>query len=201
MYAWASRSVVSLVAPVLIKNELETDFQNHDNRSRAQRLNERGCPHRQDGNGTEMNRSLVSSRVWPEHWTYPSPLSLTAGLIALVLVLPLTYVVGNAFLVPGEVWAQLWVGRVPGLLWNTLRLAAGVGIVTLVWGIGLAWVVVRYDFPGRRVWSWLLAAPLGIPPYIMAYVYTELFAYWGPCSPGAALGTRGPAAFSLQLVS
>ena len=122
---------------------------------------------------------------WPRHagpWR-PKALSLIALAVALLVVMPLAYVLGNAVLVPGHVWVQLWQGRVPELLFNTLRLAAGVAVVTLVCGVGLAWLVVRYDFPARRLWTWLLAAPLGIPPYIMAYVYTELFAYWGPLRP------------------
>ncbi len=127
-----------------------------------------------------MNRAITLTETWPRGWRCPSVLSLTAATIALLIVLPLVYVVWQALSVPAGVWLQLWRGRVPFLLFNTLRLAAGVAICTLIWGIGLAWLVVRYDFPGRRVWTWLLAAPLGIPPYIMAYVYTELFASWGP---------------------
>ena len=111
------------------------------------------------------------------------PLSVIAFAVALLIVMPLGYVLGNAFLVTGQVWVQLWQGRVPELLYNTLRLTAGVAAVTLVLGVGLAWLVVRYQFFGRSVWTWLLAAPLGIPPYIMAYGYTELFAYWGPLRP------------------
>lgn len=106
-----------------------------------------------------------------------------ATVVAALIVLPLAYVVWHALHVPVTMWLQLWQGRVPGLLFNTLRLAAGVGLVTLVCGVGLAWLTVRYDFPGRRMWTWLLATPLGIPPYIMAYVYTELFAFWGPLQP------------------
>ncbi|MDE0204759.1 MAG: iron ABC transporter permease, partial [Candidatus Tectomicrobia bacterium] len=103
--------------------------------------------------------------------------------VSLLIVMPLGYVLGNAFLVTGQVWLQLWQSRVPELLYNTLRLTAGVAAVTVVLGVGLAWLVVRYEFFGRSAWTWLLAAPLGIPPYIMAYGYTELFAYWGPLRP------------------
>ena len=132
-----------------------------------------------------MHGVAAAQASWPRRagpWR-PKPLSLIALGVALLIVMPLAYVVGNALLVSGDVWVQLWQGRVPELLFNTLRLAAGVAVVTLVCGVALAWLVVRYDFPGRRVWTWLLAAPLGIPPYIMAYVYTELFAYWGPLRP------------------
>ena len=140
-----------------------------------------------------MHGVATAQVSWPRHagpWR-PKPLSLIALVVALLIVMPLAYVVGNALLVSGDVWVQLWQGRVPELLFNTLRLAAGVAVVTLVCGVALAWLVVRYDFPGRRAWTWLLAAPLGIPPYIMAYVYTELFAYWGPLRP-LVQGVLGP---------
>ena len=140
-----------------------------------------------------MHGVAAAQASWPRHagpWR-PKPLSLIALGVALLIVMPLAYVVGNALLVSGDVWVQLWQGRVPELLFNTLRLAAGVAVVTLVCGVALAWLVVRYDFPGRRVWTWLLAAPLGIPPYIMAYVYTELFAFWGPLRP-LVQGVLGP---------
>ena len=101
-----------------------------------------------------MNRVLSLTEVWPSDWRRPPALSLLAGTVVAFIVLPLLYVLWNALTVPGSVWVQIWQGRVPGLLWNTLRLALGVAVLTLLWGIGLAWLTVRYDFPGRRVWSW-----------------------------------------------
>ena len=44
-------------------------------------------------------------------------------------------------------------------------------------GGGLAWLVVRTDVPLRGLWSWLLAMPLVVPPYVGAFVY---IAYLGP---------------------
>ncbi|MGQ4810113.1 hypothetical protein NKDENANG_03559 [Candidatus Entotheonellaceae bacterium PAL068K] len=126
-----------------------------------------------------MSYRRVGSRLWQ----WQSTLRLMAMVVAVLIVLPLGYVVWQTLHVPGDVWIQLWQGRVPPLLANTLRLAAGVGLVTLVWGTGLAWLTVRYEFPGQRLWIWLLATPLGIPPYIMAYVYTEFLAFWGPLQP------------------
>ena len=55
------------------------------------------------------------------------------------------------------VWSRLWSTRIPELLWNTLSLATGVAVTTLLLGVSLAWIIVRYEFPGRRIWEWALA--------------------------------------------
>ncbi len=56
----------------------------------------------------------------------------------------------------------------------------GVGFVSLIFGISSAWVVVRYEFPGRRLIEWVLLLPFAVPPYLIAYTYTDFFEYAGP---------------------
>lgn len=108
---------------------------------------------------------------------FPRPLGMTvaAGAFSLLMVLPLGYILGYALRAGWAEWGLLWNNWLPRLLANTLSLGAATALVTLVIGGSLAWLVTRYDFPGKGVWSWLLATPLGIPPYIMAFVYTEMF--------------------------
>ena len=105
----------------------------------------------------------------------PMGMTLAGAGISVLMVLPLGYIVYYALLAGVDDWARIWSNWLPVLLGNTLGLGAAVALVTLVLGTSLAWLVTRYDFPGKGVWSWLLATPLGVPTYIMAYVYTELF--------------------------
>ncbi len=72
-------------------------------------------------------------------------------------------------------WTRLWRTRIPELLVRSIGLAAGVAVATGVIGVWAAWMVTRYEFPGRRTWTWLLAAPLAVPPYILAFVASDLF--------------------------
>jgi iron(III) transport system permease protein len=108
---------------------------------------------------------------------YHRPLGMTVagGAVSLLMVLPLAYIVYYALLGSGADWARLWSNWLPSLLAHTLGLGAAVALTTLALGTSLAWLITRYDFPGKTAWGWLLATPLGVPPYIMAYVYTELF--------------------------
>ena len=57
---------------------------------------------------------------------------------------------------------------------------AGVGGLSLVLGVSTAWVVTRYEFPGRRVFEWMLVLPFAVPAYLIAYVYTDFLDYAGP---------------------
>lgn len=122
------------------------------------------------------------------------PLGMTlggAGISALML-LPLGYIFYYAALGGWSDWARVWNTLLPQLFANTVALGASVALVTLLLGASLAWIVTRYDFPGRGMWSWLLATPLGIPPYILSYVYTEMFlpGGWAQQAAQALLGPQ-----------
>ncbi|MCH7477238.1 MAG: iron ABC transporter permease [SAR324 cluster bacterium] len=110
-------------------------------------------------------------------WDYHRPLGMTVAgaAISVLMVLPLAFIASYGLRASLADWVALWSNWLPELLANTLKLGFATALFTLVLGTSLAWLVTRYDFPGRRVWSWLLATPLGIPPYIMAFVYTEMF--------------------------
>ncbi|HEV8676245.1 MAG TPA: iron ABC transporter permease [Methylomirabilota bacterium] len=51
-------------------------------------------------------------------------------------------------------------------LWNSLLLGAGVVAATSVLGIGIAFLLVRYDFRGRALFSYLTLIPIISPPLV-----------------------------------
>ena len=53
-------------------------------------------------------------------------------------------------------------------------------MIASVAGVGTAWIVTAYEFPGRNVLVWLLPLPLAFPTYIVAYVYVDLLDGIGP---------------------
>lgn len=97
---------------------------------------------------------------------------LLIGLItSLFMSVPLIYVVVRSFFAGKDRWLKLLDGRIPELLWNTLSLTAAVTFTSVLLGVTLAWIVQRTDLPGRHIWSWVLALPLVIPPYVGAVAY------------------------------
>lgn len=77
---------------------------------------------------------------------------------------------------------------------DTLLLLAGVAIGVSAIGVGAAWLVTAYDFPGRGLLTALLAAPLAMPTYVAAYVWVEILEPLGPVqrSLRALLGIDHP---------
>jgi iron(III) transport system permease protein len=125
----------------------------------------------------------------------------SAGLIALLLCAPLLFVTYAALSSDGVVWSRLWASRIPELLGNTAALAAGCTVGTLSLGVPLAWLVTRYEFPGRRFFEWALVLPLAMPTYVLAYVYAYLLDTGGPVESAwqwiAGPTARLPSPFSL----
>lgn len=68
----------------------------------------------------------------------------------------------------------------PDYILTTILLLIGVATGTLVIGIGTAWIVTHYEFPGRFFLVWALLLPFAIPSYVIAYVYTDLLEFAGP---------------------
>ncbi len=62
---------------------------------------------------------------------------------------------------------------------GSLLLATVVTAVAGTLGVGLAWLVVRTDLPGRRVWRVLAPLPLVIPSFVGAHAYVSTFAPGG----------------------
>src|SRR5690606_25368004 len=87
----------------------------------------------------------------------------------------------------------------PGVLAQTLGLLIGVGLLAAALGVGAAWLVTAYDFPGRRALSWALLLPLAVPTYIVAYAYLDILHPLGPVQEAvrALLGYSSPREFRL----
>ncbi len=116
--------------------------------------------------------------LWARAWRGQPPdrwLLLVASLVAVVMAAPVVYVVWRSAFAGAERWARLLDDRIPGLLWSTLSLATVVTAVALAIGVAAAWLVARTDLPGRRMWRWLLALPLAVPPYVGAMTYVVVF--------------------------
>lgn len=111
------------------------------------------------------------------------PEALAAALIiavAALVVIPLVNLVRIAFGDDEETWQVLIAYVLPVALQQTVMLLAGVAVATAIIGVGTAWLVTAYRFPGRDTLAWLLALPLAIPVYIIAYIYVDICDALGP---------------------
>ena len=100
--------------------------------------------------------------------------------IAMLVFLPLITLLFMAINGDPDVLRHLGSTVLPDYLVNSAGLAIGVAVGTLGIGVGTAWIVTRYEFPGRRFLQWALLIPLAMPAYITAYSYTGLLDAGGP---------------------
>lgn len=112
------------------------------------------------------------------------PRHLAALLPALVIALLVLAPVGAIGLIAlsgtGEDWPHLMQNVLPRSLQTTGLLLALVAIGTGSIGVIGAWLVVAFDFPLRRAFSWALVLPFAVPPYLAAYAFAEFFHFSGP---------------------
>ncbi len=93
--------------------------------------------------------------------------------------IPTLYIVVQFLRGPGESWAHFAQYLLPIYLRNSLYLLLACGVLTILIGVGTAWISTRYEFPLRRSLEWLLILPLAIPSYITAFAYAGVFDYGG----------------------
>ncbi len=95
---------------------------------------------------------------------------------AAVALLPLGYlVVVAARADPAVLLAQVVRPRSLMLLASSVGLAATVTAVSVVLGVGAAWLIERTTLRGRRIWGVLAALPLAIPSYVAAFSWISAF--------------------------
>jgi iron(III) transport system permease protein len=113
------------------------------------------------------------------------PWSVAAVLIAVLVMLPVASVLWIALRGGGgDIWPHLLSTTLPRYVTNTLVLMAGVGALTAAVGVGAAWLVTMYRFPGRGVLQWALLLPLAVPAYVGAYALVDFLEYAGPVQRG-----------------
>ena len=120
---------------------------------------------------------------WSKHRLAHRPplfLWLTVIVIVAAVLLPFGYLILRASGAGYQkVWTILLRPRTHEIFFNSAGLAAGVTLAAIVIGLTLAWLTVRTDLPGRKIWSVLTALPLVIPSYVGAFTLVS------------ALGPRG----------
>ena len=105
--------------------------------------------------------------------------------LALLLFLPLfglavPLLFPGSDLLGGGTLSHLWNFVLGGYIASTLVLILGVGVGVFILGVGNAWIIASYDFPGKKIFEWALILPLAMPTYVMAYLFVDLLQFSGP---------------------
>jgi len=108
------------------------------------------------------------------------PLVVAALLIAALLAAPIAFVLFSLFQESGGAGESLMRTVLPRYIFTTIYIGVLTALGTAIIGVGTAWLVTMCRFPGARLFEWLLALPLAMPAYVIAYAYTEFLDHPGP---------------------
>ena len=106
--------------------------------------------------------------------------SVVTLLIALPVAIPITAVLANLFTPSSPGWNHTLETVLPSYVFNTFALLVLVSLITLTIGLSVGWLIATKEFPGRKIFSWLLVLPFAAPAYVVAYAYGDLLDYAGP---------------------
>jgi len=107
----------------------------------------------------------------------PRGLVVASAVIVGLVLLPLAYLLLRAAAAPPSAWQQLFQPRTLAIMVNSALLTIAVTASSIALAVPLAWLLVRTDLPGRRVWTVLMILPLVVPSYVGAF---SLLAMFGP---------------------
>ena len=104
-------------------------------------------------------------------------MGITLTMLSLVVLLPI-----GALLLKGAnyglagIWETLNRERVWSALYLSFRLSLFAALFNLIFGVLLAWVLVRYRFPGRRILDAAVDLPFALPTAVAGISLTALYA-------------------------
>jgi sulfate transport system permease protein len=102
---------------------------------------------------------------------------ITLTMLSIIVILPI-----GALLLKGatfgltNVWDVVNRERVWAALWLSFRLSFLAALFNLVFGTILAWVLVRYRFPGKRILDAAVDLPFALPTAVAGIALTALYA-------------------------
>ncbi|MDA9637711.1 iron ABC transporter permease [Candidatus Pelagibacter sp.] len=100
-------------------------------------------------------------------------------LISLVVAAPILTVFSSFFETTGNYSLILKNTFLFDYIYNSLVLLIGVLFLTFIIGVGCAYLVSFYNFPGVNFFKWSLILSFAVPAYIYAYSLTAFFENYG----------------------
>ncbi|MBR0989553.1 sulfate ABC transporter permease subunit CysT [Bradyrhizobium japonicum] len=119
-------------------------------------------------------------------------MGLTLSWLSIIILIPLAGLFLKSLeLSPEQFWNILSSRRTLNALRVSFGLAFAAACVNLVMGSIIVWALVRYRFPGRRLFDAIVDVPFALPTAVAGVALTALFAEKGWLgAPLAALGIK-----------
>ncbi len=102
-------------------------------------------------------------------------MGITVSLMSIVVLIPLAVLIGTAAnQSPADFFSVILRPRVLAGFAVSLETALIATLVNAVMGVVIAWVLVRYEFPGKRIMDGMIELPFALPTAVAGISLTSL---------------------------
>src|SRR5262249_562161 len=123
--------------------------------------------------GDAMTHADVNRRVLPG---FAPSLGYAVLYVSLLVLVPMAAgVLKASTLPPAEFWAAVSAPRAVAAYSLTLGASAVAAVIDIALGGLVAWVLVRYEFAGKRLVDALVDFPFALPTAVAGLVYSALY--------------------------
>ena len=103
-------------------------------------------------------------------------LGTTLLYVALIILIPvIALILKGAEIGPAQFWSIVTAPRTLSALRVTVTAAAVATLFNAFYGLLMAWVLTRYDFPGKRILDALMDVPFALPTAVAGISLTALY--------------------------
>lgn len=103
-------------------------------------------------------------------------MGFTVFYMSLVVLVPLSALLLNH---TGLTWSKFWEIAIDPRVLASYRVSLGTAalaaLIDVVLGLLLAWVLVRYEFPGKQLWDALIDLPFALPTAVAGVALTAIY--------------------------
>ena len=115
---------------------------------------------------------------------YHLTLGITVTMLSLIVLIPLASVMVSALkLRPAEFWSLITKPTVRHAFATSIGCSFIAALINSVFGVIIAWVLVRYEFPGKRILDGCIELPFALPTSVAGITLSKMY------SENAILGT------------
>ena len=123
---------------------------------------------------------------------YHLTLGITVTMLSLIVLIPLASVMVSALkLRPAEFWSLITKPTVRHAFATSIGCSFIAALINSVFGVIIAWVLVRYEFPGKRILDGCIELPFALPTSIAGITLSKMYSENGILgAPLAKLGIK-----------
>lgn len=103
-------------------------------------------------------------------------MGITVAMLSLIILIPLASILAYSFRMSWQEFIRLMTRpNVMQSFATSIGCALIAAVVNCIFGVIIAWVLVRYDFPGKRLMDGMIELPFALPTAVAGITLTKMY--------------------------